>query len=67
MSKASERFDGLEFDSYVRIIVDKTTGVQYLHFARGYHTGPAITVLVDRDGKPLIDKRYSQLKEPQNA
>lgn len=64
---AYKRFDGLDDDDNPHVNVDKTTGVQYLYFARGYHTGPAITVLVDRDGKPLIDKRYTQLKEPQNA
>ena len=34
------------------IIVDKETGVNYLYHAAGYSGG--LTVLVDRDGKPVI-------------
>lgn len=35
-----------------KIIVDKNTGVQYLYAFDGY--GGGVTVLVDRDGKPLL-------------
>lgn len=35
------------------IIKDRQTGVQYLFHNLGYASG--FTVLVDRDGKPLID------------
>lgn len=37
----------------VRIIIDKETGVQYLFAWDGYAGG--LTVLLDKDGKPLID------------
>lgn len=36
-----------------RIIRDKKTGVQYLYAF--YGQGAGLTVLVDKDGKPLID------------
>ena len=36
----------------VRILVDKTTGVNYLWSESGYAGG--LTVLLDRDGKPVI-------------
>ncbi|MDR1703374.1 MAG: DUF6440 family protein [Clostridiales bacterium] len=39
-----------------RIITDTETGVQYLWVAEGY--GGGLTVLLDRDGKPLIDEQY---------
>lgn len=34
------------------IWVDKETGVNYLFYSSGYAGG--ITVLVDRDGKPIV-------------
>lgn len=37
-----------------RIITDSETGVQYLFAFEGYASG--ITLLVDKDGKPLLDK-----------
>ena len=37
-----------------RIITDTKTGVQYLFVWDGYAGG--LTLLVDKDGKPLIDK-----------
>lgn len=40
-----------------KIIVDKNTGVQYLYAYDGY--GGGVTVLVDRDGKPIL---YSSVK-----
>lgn len=41
-----------------RIIVDTETGVQYL-LAHWTNIG-GLTVLVDQDGKPLLDKRYAK-------
>ena len=41
-----------------RIIVDTETGVQYL-MAHWTNIG-GLTVLVDRDGKPLLDPRYAK-------
>lgn len=41
-----------------RIIVDTETGVQYL-MAHWTNIG-GITVLVDKDGKPLLDTRYAK-------
>nr|WP_319489361.1 DUF6440 family protein [uncultured Caproiciproducens sp.] len=35
-----------------RIIVDRQTGVHYLQVSSGY--GGGLTVLLDRDGKPVI-------------
>ena len=36
----------------VEIWVDKETGVNYLYYASGYSGG--LTVLVDKDGKPVV-------------
>ena len=44
-----------------KIIVDKQTGVQYLFAKEGYAGG--LTVLVDKDGKPLLDPRYAGASE----
>lgn len=41
-----------------RIITDTQTGVQYL-MAHWTNIG-GITVLVDADGKPLLDERYAR-------
>lgn len=41
-----------------RIVVDKETGVQYL-LAHWTSIG-GLTVLVDQDGKPLLDPRYAK-------
>ncbi len=38
----------------MQIWVDKVTGVNYLYSASGYAGG--LTVLLDRDGKPVISK-----------
>lgn len=40
------------------VIVDKETGVQYL-LAHWTNIG-GLTVLVDKDGKPLLDPRYAK-------
>jgi hypothetical protein len=37
---------------WIKILVDKKTGVQYIRIAEG------ITVLVDKDGKPLLAEGY---------
>lgn len=43
------------------IITDKETGVQYLYVESGSENRPTggLTVLVGRDGKPLIDPEYA--------
>ncbi len=55
MAKKEERFiktytQGMANVS--EIWVDKVTGVNYLYHSAGYSGG--LTVLVDRDGKPVI-------------
>ena len=57
----STRFEFSEKEGWsegARIIVDKETGVQYL-MAHWANIG-GLTVLVDRDGKPLLDPRYAR-------
>ena len=39
-----------------KIIVDTETGVQYL-FVNWWNAG-GLTLLVDRDGKPILDRNY---------
>ena len=39
------------------IITDSETGVQYLFASAGYAGG--LTLLVDKDGKPLLNREYS--------
>ena len=39
------------------IITDSETGVQYLFASAGYAGG--LTLLVDQDGKPLLNKEYA--------
>ena len=56
-----KRFEIIEREGFVegtRIIVDTETGVQYL-MAHWTNIG-GITVLLDRDGKPLLDPRYAK-------
>lgn len=40
----------------IKVITDTKTGVQYLFAWDGYAGG--LTVLVDKNGKPLVDKNY---------
>jgi len=47
-SESSKAFSG------TMILRDKQTGVHYLYVASGY--GGGLTVLLDNDGKPVIDK-----------
>lgn len=46
------------FGTGTKIIVDKETGVQYLFVTSGYAGG--LTLLVGRDGKPLLAKNYHE-------
>jgi len=42
----------------LRILRDNETGVQYLLLQEGY--GAGLTVLVDQDGKPLLDPAFKK-------
>ena len=42
----------------LRILCDNETGVQYLLLQEGY--GAGLTVLVDQDGKPLLDPAFKK-------
>ena len=54
MAKKQERFVRIHSENMggEQIIVDKVTGVNYLFVQSGYAGG--LTVLLDRDGKPVI-------------
>ena len=54
MAKKEKRFKKLYTQNCgsVEVWVDKETGVNYLFYASGYAGG--ITVLVDKDGKPVV-------------
>ena len=54
MAKKEERFVRIHSENIggEQIIVDKVTGVNYLFVTSGYAGG--LTVLLDRDGKPVI-------------
>ena len=39
------------------IWVDKETGINYLYHSSGYSGG--LTVLLDRDGKPVVSRVYN--------
>ena len=41
----------------ISIITDTITGVQYLYYDHGHAGG--LTILVDADGKPLIQENYN--------
>lgn len=56
MGKRFEVIDKTGLMEGTRIIVDTETGVQYL-LAHWTNIG-GLTVLVDQDGKPLLDRRY---------
>lgn len=58
MENRFEFVDKKGFMEGTRIIVDKVTGVQYL-LAHWTNVG-GLTVLVDQDGKPLLDPRYAR-------
>lgn len=40
------------------VIRDNETGVLYMSYQEGY--GMGLTVLVDQDGKPLVDQDYKK-------
>ena len=53
------RFVKSEKDGFLngtQVIVDTKTGVQYLFVFQGYRGG--LTVILDKDGKPLLDEKY---------
>jgi len=50
------RREGGGFGAQIEVLMDTQTGVQYLYRSSGYSGG--MTVLVDRDGKPLIGSVY---------
>ena len=54
MAKKQERFVRIHSENMggEQIIVDKVTGVNYRFVTSGYAGG--LTVLLDRDGKPVI-------------
>ena len=57
----SKRFEFTEKEGIsegAKIIVDKETGVQYL-LVHWTNVG-GLTVLIDKDGKPLLDPRYAK-------
>ena len=61
MSSKDNRFEqiykeGGAFTSIKRILKDNETGVQYLMVESGY--GIALTPLLDKDGKPIVDPKY---------
>lgn len=58
MSKRFEFSEKEGFAEGIKVIVDKETGVQYL-MAHWTNVG-GLTVLVDKDGKPLLDPRYAK-------
>lgn len=41
-----------------KIIRDNKTGVLYLVYQEGY--GMGVTVMVDEDGKPLVDESFKE-------
>ena len=48
-------------DNVMQIWVDQKTGVNYLYSAAGYSGG--LTVLLDRDGKPVVSPRPIQKEQ----
>ena len=49
----NERFVIIQQESYGKVMYDKETKVEYFMFG-GYKIGGGITVLVDKNGKPLL-------------
>lgn len=41
-----------------KIIRDNETGVLYIVYQEGY--GMGLTVMVDKDGKPLVDESFTE-------
>ncbi len=67
MAKKEKRFvktysqEGGFTGNHMSVYVDRQTGVNYLYSAAGYSGG--MTVLVDRDGKPIITPIPNQYDE----
>ncbi|MCL2860692.1 MAG: DUF6440 family protein [Oscillospiraceae bacterium] len=55
----NDRFVNMKNGLMNSIFTDAETGVQYLLVSYGYDNC-SITVLVDKDGKPLIDPKYAK-------
>ena len=51
-----EEKQSVAFGREVVVLCDRETGVQYISFQSGY--GGDLTVLVDREGRPLIAPVY---------
>ena len=49
--------EGSAFTNLIQVIVDKHTGVNYMHIQSGNSGG--LTPLLDRDGKPVITSTAS--------
>ena len=58
MKKRFEIVNREGFSEGTRIIVDTETGVQYL--LTWWMNVAGLTVLLDQDGRPLLDLRYAQ-------
>lgn len=58
MKKRFEIVNREGFSEGTRIIVDTETGVQYL--LAWWMNVAGLTVLLDQDGRPLLDLRYAQ-------
>ncbi len=58
MAKKDKRFEKIYKQSSAtgktEIFVDRETGVHYLYVSEGY--GGGLTVLLDAEGKPVIEK-----------
>lgn len=61
MAKSSKRF----IETYtqgtldvMRVIVDKETGVNYLHVSNGYASG--LSPLLDASGKPVVTSVFDE-------
>jgi len=50
------KFENKSIMKGAEIITDTETGVQYLH--TWFAHGSGLTLLVDREGKPLIHEKY---------
>lgn len=58
-SKGNKRFEVIENQGFAptyEVIRDNKTGVLYMSLSSAF--GSAMTLLVDRDGKPLVDNEF---------
>lgn len=55
---SEKRFERIYKQSGLEILVDRATGVNYIFRSSGYAGG--MTVLLDREGKPVITPVQSQ-------